>query len=65
MLIIAEFLEQIISSARFMLSKKTMGFPEQNPNRRIWPMQQSLISLLLAVVSALLILVAFAIYIGV
>jgi hypothetical protein len=48
-----------------MLSKKAIGFSEQNPNRRMWRMQQSLISLLLAVVSALLIFVAFAIYIGV
>jgi hypothetical protein len=48
-----------------MLGKKAIGFSEQNPNRRMWRMQQSLISLLLAVVSALLIFVAFAIYIGV
>jgi hypothetical protein len=48
-----------------MLDKKVIGFPDQNPDRRIWCMQQSLISLLLAVVSALLIFVAFAIYIGV
>jgi hypothetical protein len=48
-----------------MLIKKAIVFPGENPDWRIWLMQQSLISLLLAVVSALLIVVAFAIYIGI
>jgi hypothetical protein len=42
-----------------------MGVLKDNLPRRISHMQQSLISLLLAVVSALLIFVAFAVYIGV
>ena len=48
-----------------MLTKETIAFLKDNSDRRISRMQESLISLLLAVVSALLIFVAIAIYIGV
>jgi len=55
----------VIKPARFMLSNRSDRFSKPIPlGWRTLCMQESLISLLIALVSALLIVVSFVIYIG-
>ena len=65
MFIIIRYYWQAIKPARFVLSKLSDCFNKPMTSiRRTLSMQESLISLLIALVSALLIVVSFVIYIG-